>query len=197
MSALVVPVFAVENHGYAAEGHGSYSGILVGQAANIANIDSANSGASVGLLGGYQYNPLFATEGTFISLLDNAEYQTNTATTVTSGIKGSRSLYGAEGAGVFSLPFTDHFSFLTRLGYAYMRSTEKTSSALNNYATTTEATTIWKGPMYGFGLQYMFDMRNKTRVGFRAELDRYILKDPSGWLIETPSNAYLAGILVF
>lgn len=200
LSAFAVPAWADKERGF-------YVGVLVGKTSNIANIDSAHfpnvdSLPSAGVLAGYQFNSFLAIEGAGISLIDKAQSQnSNTTTTNTTGTTVSRSISGAELAGVVALPVTDGFSVLGRLGYANLSSTETTTSSSNNNGNNntspTEIEISWKGPMYGLGMQYLFDFRSKMRMGLRVGFDRYVLKDPTGLLTETPTNAYLAAMLMF
>jgi hypothetical protein len=201
LCAFSVPAWADKDHGF-------YVGVLVGKTSNIANIDSANfpnidSLPSAGVLAGYQFNSFLAIEGAGISLIDKAQSQnSNTTTTNTTGATVSRSISGAELAGVVALPVTEGFSVLARLGYANLSSTETTTNSSNNNGgnnstSPTEVEISWKGPMYGLGMQYLFDFHSKMRMGLRVGFDRYVLKDPTGLLTETPTNAYLAGMLMF
>jgi hypothetical protein len=195
LSALAVPAFA------ASDVSGVY---LVGAAGSTTNIKDAaqkadNVGSATSLSGliGYRLNSIFAVEAGMVSLAQKADYTVPVTVTPVGGTPTtytSVSLSGTEFAAVIHVPLSEDLSVMLRGGYANFERTENPSPA--------EVETAWKGTTYGLGVQYLiphqFSLgRMKMQIGFRAGVNRYNLKDPTGLLTDTPSNSYGAGVIKF
>ena len=183
LSALAAPAFAKDDSGM----------YLVGTAGNTSNISNVENAPSLSGLIGYQFGYFFSVEGGMSLLVDKANYivppvgYTGVGSTYTS-----TSLAGSQFAAVIHLPMTDDLSILLRGGYTSMERT--------NAPSPPEVETAWKGNLYGLGVQYLLPYQftnHKVRIGLRAGVDKYNLKDPTGLLTETPTTSYVGGVIKF
>jgi hypothetical protein len=187
MTAAVTPAMADSG-----QDRGAYLVGIAGQTTNISNVDS---GTSLSGLIGYRFNSVLAVEGGMVLLAEKANYTvppvgyTGVGSTYTS-----TSLSGAEAAAKLSLPLTNWFAVFARAGF--------TSMSRSNTPSPAEVEVSWKGSTYGVGAQitlpYEFAIGgNRMRIGFRAGINKYNLQDVTGTLTETPSNTYVAGVILF
>lgn len=188
MSVVAAPAIAADT----GQDRGAY---LVGVAGQTSNISNVESGTSLSGLLGYRFNSVLAVEGGMTLLAEKANYIippvgfTGVGSTYTS-----TSIAGTEVAAKLSLPLRDWFSLFVRYGYTNMERT--------NAPSPPEVEVNWKGSTYGIGAQlnlpFEFSISgNRMRIGFRAGINKYNLKDVTGTLTETPSNTYVAGVILF
>jgi opacity protein-like surface antigen len=168
---------------------------LVGELGKSTNISNVNSTTSLSGLIGYRFNSVLSVEGGMDLLAEKASYiippvgYTGVGSTYTS-----TSISGAEAAAKLSLPLRDWFSVFARFGYA--------SLSRSNSPSPAEVEVSWKGSTYGVGAQitlpHEFSVNgSRMKIGFRAGVNKYNLKDATGLLTETPTNTYVAGVILF
>lgn len=167
---------------------------LVGAAGQTANISNVDNGTSLSGLLGYRFNSVFSVEGGMTLLAEKANYIVPPVGYTVGSTYTSTSISGAEAAASLSLPVREWFSLFARFGYASMSRTNNPSPP--------EVEVSWKGSTYGAGVQinlpHEFSINgNRMRIGFRAGVNKYNLKDSTGLLTETPTNTYVAGVILF
>jgi OOP family OmpA-OmpF porin len=135
------------------------------------NLDDSDTG--FGLAGGYQVNPWFAAELTYVDLGD-ITYEASG--TVTDGVGTFASDFGLEqsAAGpVFSLlgiwPIGERFSVFGRLGIALMSVDADVDVTIDGVSATDSVSTDRSNMIYGIGGEFLFNERFGLRLGW----DRY------------------------
>lgn len=133
----------------AAEQH-LYGALALGSAreADLSGMGQTASGTSAGATFGFHMNKNFAYEVSYISLLSNASIANSTA---------SRTIHGAELAGVANCFLGEQFSIYGRLGYANLDQTYSTGVAVSNLV----------GFIYGGGVQYDLNSTISLRAGYQ------------------------------
>lgn len=135
---------------------------------NSSTVDNTSNGGK--LFGGYQLNPNFAIEG---GLFDLGKF--NYSGTTSAGTYSGRSrVHGLNLDLVGTLPLSDRFSVLGRVGAAYSRTGDDITGTgivvpINNNRKS-NSTNV----KYGVGLQYAIT----DALSLRGELERYRVNDP-------------------
>ena len=148
---------------------------------NSSSVDNTSTGAK--LFGGYQLNPNFAIEGGYFDL-GRFNYS---GTTSNGDYFGRSRVHGLNLDLVGTLPLSDRFSVLGRVGAAYSRTADDVAGSgimapFINSNRKTNSTNV----KYGVGLQYAIT----DALSLRAELERYRVNDP----IRNRSNIDMASI---
>jgi len=139
----------------------------------ITSTTDHDNGTGFKVFGGYQVNRFFSFEGGYFDL-GKLGYR---ATTAPAGsLDSEMKVNGVNVDAVFSLPFTEKFSFFARVGAAYAETKDTFSSAGPIPIANPDPSERALNVKYGGGLQYDF-----TRsFGMRAEWERYRLNDAVG-----------------
>ena len=134
-----------------------------GFAINSSSVDNSSTGGK--LFGGYQLNPNFAVEGGYFDL-GRFNYSG-----VTSGgtYNGNTRSHGLNLDLVGTLPLSDRFSVLGRVGAAYARTRDSSSSTGFAPPVTANMSRNDTHVKYGVGLQYAIT----DALSLRGELERY------------------------
>ena len=134
-----------------------------GFAINSSSVDNTSTGGK--LFGGYQLNPNFAVEGGYFDL-GRFNYSG-----VTSGgtYNGNTRSHGLNLDLVGTLPLSDRFSVLGRVGAAYARTRDSSSSTGFAPPVTANMSRNDTHVKYGVGLQYAIT----DALSLRGELERY------------------------
>ena len=140
-----------------------------GSIVTSSSVDNTSTGGKV--FGGYQLNPNFAIEGGVFDL-GRFNYSGNTSS---GNYFGRSRVHGLNLDLVGTLPLSDRFSVLGRVGAAYARTADDilgsgVVSPLINSNRKTNSTNV----KYGVGLQYAIT----DALSLRAELERYRVSDP-------------------
>ena len=143
---------------------------LAGQGLTTSSISDRDSSTGYKIFGGYQFNPNFALEGGYFDL-GKFGY---TATTVPAGtLNGDIKIRGLNLDAVGTLPLSDKFSVLGRVGMNYANTTGK-------FAGTGPVNVVNPSPSkrdlnykVGLGVQYAFT----EALAMRAEVERYRIND--------------------
>ncbi|MBC7683051.1 MAG: OmpA family protein [Ferruginibacter sp.] len=183
LTALVSPMAFADSPGwYAGASVGSTKAtiddarITSGLLANGFNaVSIADDGHSAGykIFGGYQFNRNFALEGGYFDLGKHGF----AATTVPAGsLRGEMKLRGLNLDLVGTLPITERFSALARVGANYGRASDTFSGSgavgVNDPYPSKRGTNL----KLGVGLQFAFT----DSLAMRAELERYRVNDAVG-----------------
>ena len=152
------------------------SGFIV----NSSSTDNRSTGGK--LFGGYQLNPNFAIEGGYFDL---GRYNFSG---ITSGgnYSGSTRARGLNLDLVGTLPLSDRFSVLGRVGAAYAQTRDNFASTGFVPANTFNRNRNETGVKFGVGIQYAIT----EALSLRGELERYRISDP----IRNRSNVDMASI---
>jgi OOP family OmpA-OmpF porin len=123
--------------------------------------------------GGYQFNPYIGLEAGYFNL---GKFGFDATTTPAGGINGQIKFQGISVDAVGTLPITDRFSALGRIGSNYTKARDDFNgsgalSAINNRPSRSQASL-----KYGLGLQYAFS----PSVQLRGEVERYRVDDAAG-----------------
>ena len=134
-----------------------------GFAINSSSVDNTSTGGK--LFGGYQLNPNFAVEGGYFDL-GRFNYSG-----VTSGgtYNGNTRSHGLNLDLVGTLPLSDRFSVLGRVGAAYAQTRDSSSSTGFAPPVTANRSLNDTYAKYGVGLQYAIT----DALSLRGELERY------------------------
>jgi len=134
-----------------------------GFAINSSSVDNKDTGGKV--FGGYQFNPNFAVEGGYFDL-GRFDYSG-----VTSGgtYRGNTRSQGLNLDLVGTLPLSDRFSLLGRVGAAYAKTRDSSSSTGFAPPVTANRSLNETYAKYGVGLQYAIT----DALSLRGELERY------------------------
>ena len=134
-----------------------------GFAINSSSVDNSSTGGK--LFGGYQLNPNFAVEGGYFDL-GRFNYSG-----VTSGgtYNGNTRSHGLNLDLVGTLPLSDRFSVLGRVGAAYAKTRDSSSSTGFVPPVTANRSLNDTHVKYGVGLQYAIT----DALSLRGELERY------------------------
>ena len=134
-----------------------------GFAINSSSVDNTSTGGK--LFGGYQLNPNFAVEGGYFDL-GRFNYSG-----VTSGgtYNGNTRSHGLNLDLVGTLPLSDRLSVLGRVGAAYARTRDSSSSTGFAPPVTANRSRNDTHVKYGVGLQYAIT----DALSLRGELERY------------------------
>lgn len=125
------------------------------------------------LFGGYQYNKYFSVEAGYFDL---GRFGFSTTTTPAGTLNGDIRLKGLNLDAVGTLPITEKFSAIGRIGVAYAR-------AKDHFAGTGAVNVLDPNPSsrdtnlkVGLGVQYAFT----DALSVRAEIERYRINDAVG-----------------
>ena len=147
------------------------------------NSSSTNNRSSGGkLFGGYQFTPNFALEGGYFDL-GRFSYS---GTTTGGAYNGDTRANGLNLDLVGTLPLTQQFSVLGRVGAAFTQNRSNFSSTGFVPANTQNRSRNDTSVKFGIGLQYAIT----EALSLRAELERYRINDP----IRNRSNVDMASI---
>ena len=155
---------------------------FVGQGFTVNSSSTENRSTGGKLFGGYQLNPNFAIEGGFFDL-GRFNYS---GTTTGGNYSGTTRARGLNLDLVGTLPLTDRFSVLGRVGAAYAQTRDNFSSTSFVPPSTANNNRNETGVKFGVGLQYALT----DALSLRAELERYRISDP----IRNRSNVDMASI---
>ncbi len=146
---------------------------LLGRGIAVSSLSSDERDRAWRVFGGWQFNRWWALEAAFFDL---GQFSFSSATVPAGTLDGNFKLQGGGLDLVGSLPLSDNFSLLGRVGaqYAKTRNSFSTSGA----AVVTNPTPSERAGNYkvGVGLQYAFG----PNFQMRAEADRYRMKDGFG-----------------
>ena len=101
---------------------------------------------------GYQFNPNFAVEGGYVSL-GKVSYHTTTSTSATGDATNTINAWNATAVGIW--PLQNSWSLLGKLGLAYVRSSDSSSSNWNGVYSFSKDESK-KDLTYGLGVKYDF-----------------------------------------
>lgn len=178
---LAVPAFAQDTSHY-------YGGVSVGQSRTQTDAAGLTSGLLPGvgvlnpttdekdtsykLFGGYQFNRNIALEGGYFDLGKNSF----SSAVVGGTVAGESKVRGLNLDLVGTLPFTERFSALARVGvqHAWSKSTASGTGAGAGVATSSKRDD--SGVKVGLGLQYEVS----PAVWIRGEVERYRIKNAVG-----------------
>jgi OOP family OmpA-OmpF porin len=139
-----------------------------GFAVNSSSTDRRSTGGK--LFGGYQLTPNFALEGGYFDL-GHFNYS---GVTTGGNYNGNTSIRGLNLDLVGTLPLSERFSLLGRVGAAYAQTRDNFSSTGFAPANTGNRSNNSTNVKYGVGLQYAVT----DALFVRAELERYRINDP-------------------
>ena len=148
---------------------------------NSTNEDNKSTGYKV--FGGYQLNPNIAVEAGYFDL---GRFNYGFNTTPAGSFNGNTRVKGLNLDLVGTLPLTDRFSLLGRVGAAYAQSRANfasTGAVAPNLSSTSRNDTNLK---LGLGMQYALT----EALSLRAEIERYRISDP----IRNRGNVDMASI---
>lgn len=150
-------------------------GGLAGQGLGTSSIDDRDEDTGYKVFGGYQLNPNFAVEAGFFDI-GRFGY---TATTVPGGtLSGDIRVKGLNLDLVGTLPLTDRFSALGRLGVTSTRTEGRFSSTGAARVPYLDATPSQRSTNAKFGLGLMYEFTES--LAMRLEAERYRIKDAVG-----------------
>lgn len=156
---------------------------LTGQGFIVNSTTTDNSSTGYKLFGGYQMTPNFAVEGGYFDL---GRFNYGSSTTPPGTFSGNTRINGLNLDLVGTLPLSDRFSVLGRLGAAYAQNRGSFASTgfvpLNTSNPRRNETNL----KIGLGLQYAIS----EALSVRAELERYRISDP----IRNRGNVDMASI---
>lgn len=178
---LVVPAFAQDASHY-------YGGVSVGQSktqtdaaglstglvpgVGVINSTTDEKDTSYKLFGGYQFNRNIALEGGYFDLGKNS-FSSNI---VGGTLAGESKVRGLNLDLVGTLPFTERFSALARVGVQHAWSKSTASGTGTGAGVATSSKRDDSGMKVGFGLQYEMS----PAVWIRGEVERYRIKNAVG-----------------
>ena len=149
----------------------SISNTLAGRGFRVNAMTEDDSSSGYKLFGGYQLNRNFAVEGGYYDL---GRFSYNSTTVPFGSFGGNTRIKGLNLDLVGTLPLTDRFSVIGRVGAAYARSRSSVSTTgfvpFNLFETSKNDTYA----KVGLGLQYALT----EALAVRAELERYRVHDP-------------------
>lgn len=134
------------------------------------SIDTHDRATAFKVFGGYQFNRYFGME---LGYFDTGKFRFNANTSPTGTVDGKFEVHGANLDMVGTLPITDSFAAIGRLGVqqAHTKDTfSGTGAALVTNTSPSERHTAYK---VGAGLQYAFS----PAVMVRSEIERYRVSD--------------------
>ena len=156
---------------------------LAGQGFTVNSTTTDNSSTGYKLFGGYQLTPNFAVEGGYFDL---GRFNYSSSTTPAGTFSGNNRVNGLNLDLVGTLPLSDRFSVLGRVGAAYAQNRGSFASTgfvpLNTSNPRRNETNL----KIGLGLQYAIS----EALSVRAELERYRISDP----IRNRGNVDMASI---
>lgn len=139
----------------------------------VTSIDDTSRSTGYKLFGGYQYNQNFSMEGGYYDL---GKFGFNATTSPAGTLTGDTKLRGLNLDAVGTLPFTEKFSGIGRIGATY-------GEAVDNFRGTGAVNVLNPSPSkleanykYGVGLQYAFT----PALAMRMEVERYRVNDAVG-----------------
>lgn len=144
---------------------------LVGQGFTVNSTTTDNTSTGYKLFGGYQITPNFAVEGGYFDL---GRFNYSSSTTPAGTFSGNNRVNGLNLDLVGTLPLSDQFSVLGRVGAAYAQN--RTSFASTGFvpAYIVNSRRNETNPKIGLGLQYAIS----DVLAVRAEIERYRINDP-------------------
>ena len=155
---------------------------FVGSGFTVNSTSTDNKSTGGKLFGGYQFSPNFAVEGGYFDL-GRFNYSGITSGGNYSGTTRAR---GLNLDLVGTLPLTDRFSLLGRVGAAYAQTRDNFASTgfvpANTFNRSNNSTNV----KFGVGIQYAIT----EALALRGELERYRINDP----IRNRSNVDMASI---
>ena len=155
---------------------------FVGNGFTVRSSDTNNRSSGGKLFGGYQFTPNFAVEGGYFDL-GRFSYS---GTTTGGNYNGDTRANGLNLDLVGTLPLTEQFSILGRVGAAFAQTRSNFSSTGFVPANTSNRSRNDTSVKFGIGLQYAIT----DALSLRAELERYRINDP----IRNRSNVDMASI---
>lgn len=148
---------------------------LVGAGFSATTIEDRNRDTGYKVFGGYQINPNFAIEGGYFNL-GKFGY---TATTVPAGsLTGDIKVQGLNLDLVGTVPITDRFSLLGRIGanYAEVDGTFSKTGAVQAFNVNPNPNSRETNLKVGLGMEYALT----DALSWRAEVERYRINDTVG-----------------
>ena len=146
---------------------------LLGGGLTMTSIDTHERDLGYKLFGGYQFNKYFSLEGGYFDL---GRFKFSATTVPLGTLDGRITIRGLNIDAVGTLPFTEKFSALGRIGVTHAQSKD-------SFTGTGAVTVLDSNPhkydtnyKFGLGLQYDFT----KSVGMRAEAERYRINDAVG-----------------
>ncbi len=155
---------------------------FIGSGFAVTSTSTDNRSTGGKLFGGYQLNPNFAVEGGYFDL-GRFNYS---GTTTGGAYNGNTRVNGLNLDLVGTLPLTDRFSVLGRVGAAYARTRDDFASTSFVPVNTFNRSRNETGVKFGVGIQYAIT----EALSLRGELERYRINDP----IRNRSNVDMASI---
>lgn len=149
----------------------SINGALAGQGFTVNSTTRDNSSTGYKLFGGYQLTPNFALEGGYFDL---GRFNYGSSTTPAGTFSGNNRVNGLNLDLVGTLPLSDRFSVLGRVGAAYAQNRTNFASTgfVPPYIVNSRRNET--NPKIGLGLQYAIS----DVLAVRAEIERYRINDP-------------------
>ena len=161
----------------------SINSSLAGQGFTVNSTTTDNTSTGYKLFGGYQLTPNFAVEGGYFDL---GRFNYGSSTTPAGTFSGNNRVNGLNLDLVGTLPLSDRFSVIGRVGAAYAqnRASFASSGFVPPYIVNSRRNET--NPKIGLGLQYAIS----DVLAVRAEIERYRINDP----IRNRGNVDMASI---
>ena len=146
---------------------------FVGSGLTVDSIDDDKNGLGLKVFAGRQFNKYFAVEGGYFNL---GKFGYTANTTPSGSVNGTIKLQGLNLDAVGTLPITEKFSALGRVGVTYVQSRDTFTGA--GAATVSEGDSNKNEGNYklGLGVQYAFT----EALAMRGEWERYRVNDAVG-----------------
>ena len=145
--------------------------LLTGQGFTVNSTTTDNSSTGYKLFGGYQLTPNFAVEGGYFDL---GRFNYSSSTTPAGTFSGNTRVNGLNLDLVGTLPLSDRFSVLGRVGAAYAQNRGSFASTGFVPAYIGDSRRNETNVKVGLGLQYAIS----EALSVRAEIERYRISDP-------------------
>lgn len=146
---------------------------LIGTGLSVTSIEKNERDTGYKLFGGYQFNRYVGAEAGYFNL-GHVGFTAHTSPTGT--LDGSFRVQGLNLDLVGTVPFSDSFSGLVRIGAQYARTGATFNSSGAVLLSNTNPTEKQWNPKYGVGLQYAVNRDFQVR----AEVERYRISDALG-----------------
>ena len=144
---------------------------LAGQGFTVNSTTTDNSSTGYKLFGGYQLTPNFAVEGGYFDL---GKFNYGSGTTPAGSFSGNTRVQGLNLDLVGTLPLSDRFSVLGRVGAAYAQNRGSFASTGFVPLSVSNQNRNDTNLKVGLGLQYAIS----DVLSVRAEIERYRISDP-------------------
>lgn len=145
--------------------------LLTGQGFTVNSTTTDNTSTGYKLFGGYQLTPNFAVEGGYFDL---GRFNYGSSTTPAGTFSGNTRVNGLNLDLVGTLPLSDRFSVLGRVGAAYAQNRGSFASTGFVPAYIGDSRRNETNVKVGLGLQYAIS----EALSVRAEIERYRISDP-------------------